>query len=289
MADERTGTVETAGGLRIFFRCREADASRGSVLVIHGLGEHSGRYGALADALVSAGVDTYAMDLRGHGRSQGRRGHADSFDRLLQDVDRVRRRVRMGRPAVPAFILGHSLGGLVVGRYVQEFGFPSLAGAVLVAPLLDLAMEPPAWKTRLARVADRLAPALTVDNELRTAEVFRDPEEQDRYDRDPLVHRRLSVRLWSEIRRAAALLLRRAEHTRVPFLLQLPGADRVVSSPASRAMASRLAGSVTVSDYPEAYHGLYHDPSSGTALGDLVEWLEPRLAGGVSAAGEGLV
>lgn len=289
MVEERTDTVEAAGGVRIFYRYREAERARASVLMVHGLGEHSGRYDALGDALTRADIDVCAVDLRGHGRSQGRRGHARAFDLFLRDLDRVRRRARVGRPAVPAFLIGHSLGGLVVGRYVQEFGFPALAGAVLVAPFVAVATEPPAWKTRLAAAADALVPALTLDHGLRTSDMLRDPAERDAYEGDPLVHRRLSVRLWSEMMREADRLCRQAEQTRTALLFQLAGTDRIVSTAASRRLVGRLSGPVAVREYPEAYHALYHDPASTVAIADLIDWLDERLAGGAGAEGAALV
>jgi len=289
MTMERTGTFEGAGGVRLFFRIREPDDSRGRLLVVHGLGEHSGRYDRVADCALSAGLTFCAMDLRGHGRSQGLRGHARSFDRLLQDLDRFRRRSGNGGSTGPIFLLGHSLGGLVVGRYVQEFGFSDLAGAILVAPFVGLAMRPPAWKLRLGGLADRLAPALRLDNGIRSQDLFRQAEERERYDGDPLVHHRISARLWGEMRRNAAVLSRKAEQSRTPYLFQLPGDDRVVNSGASLEVAERLGGKSRVLEYDGAFHDLYHDPVSERASADLVEWIRRRVDDSARAKGAGTV
>ncbi|MGB5526582.1 MAG: lysophospholipase [Gemmatimonadota bacterium] len=288
MTEERTGTLEVSGGARLFFRSRETDGSRGRLLAVHGLGEHSGRFGRIAACAAVAGLDYFALDLRGHGRSPGRRGHTGSFDRLLTDLDRLRRRTGTGEPKLPTFLLGHSLGGLIVGRYVQEFGFPSLAGAVLVAPYVDLAMSPPAWKLRLSDVADRLVPSLTMDNEIRADMLFRTEEEQAAHQDDPLVHHRLSARLWGDMRRQAAILVRRADQTRTPILVQVSGDDRVVSAAACHELASRFGGDTRVIEYEEAYHDLFRDPAADRAASDLVRWIGDILAGrggaGVDAA-----
>lgn len=278
MAEERTGTLEGAGGVRVFFRGREVKVPRGRLFVAHGLGEHSGRYGLLAEAITAAGLDYYALDLRGHGRSAGRRGHANSLDRHLQDLDRLRRRVGGSRPPAPTFLLGHSLGGLIVGRYVQEFGFPGLAGAVLVAPFIELAMRPPAWKVRLGAVADRIAPALSLDNELESEDLFREPEERRSYDDDPLVHRRISARLWGEMLRNSERLSSGTARVAVPVLVQLPGEDRVVNSAATLRVVERLGDLAVVREYPDAYHALFHDPRAGEARTDVIHWLEDRLS-----------
>lgn len=288
MTEERTGTLEVSGGARLFFRSRETDGSRGRLLAVHGLGEHSGRFGRIAACAAVAGLDYFALDLRGHGRSPGRRGHTGSFDRLLTDLDRLRRRTGNGESKLPTFLLGHSLGGLIVGRYVQEFGFPSLAGAALVAPYVDLAMSPPAWKLRLSDVADRLVPSLTMDNEIRADMLFRTAEERTAHQGDSLVHHRVSARLWGDMRRQAAILVRRADQTRTPILVQVSGDDRVVSAVACRELASRFGGDTRVIEYEDAYHDLYRDPSADEAASDLVRWIGDILVGrggaGVDAA-----
>jgi alpha-beta hydrolase superfamily lysophospholipase len=288
MTEERTGTVEGAGSTRIFYRCREVSSPRARLLAVHGLGEHSGRLDRLAESTVAAELDFYALDLRGHGHSQGRRGHALSFDRLLRDLDAFRRSVAPGR-ATHTFLLGHSLGALIVGRYVQEFGFAGLAGAILAAPFIELSMRPPVWKLRLGVLADRLTPALTLDNELRAENLFRDPEQRLTYDADPLVHHRISVRLWGEMRRNAALLRSRVVQTRIPLLFQIPGDDRVVDSSATRDLVAALGDTGRVREYEGAYHALYHDPDATEALDDVVEWIDTILGWEGSARRDGLV
>lgn len=286
MTDERTGRLEVSGGARLFFRCREVEEPRGRLLAVHGLGEHSGRLDRIAACANRARLDFFALDLRGHGRSPGRRGHASSFDRLLADLDRLRRRTGSGESKRPTFLLGHSLGGLIVGRYVQEFGFPGLAGSVLVTPFVDLAMRPSAWKIRVGDLADRLVPALTMDNEIRSDMLFRTPDEQALHANDPLVHHRVSARLWGEMRRQADILLRRAEQSRTPILFQLAGDDRVVSTAASRELATRFSGDTRVIEYEGAFHDLYRDPSAEVAATDLVEWIDEIMDGAGGAGAE---
>lgn len=281
--EECSGKIRGVGGLRIFFRGREVERPRGRLVAVHGLGEHSGRYARVAEMCTRHGLDFYALDLRGHGLSDGRRGHARSLDRMLQDLDRLRRRVCGRRPSGPTFLLGHSLGGLIAGRYVQEFGFPGLGGAILVAPFVGLVMQPPRWKILLGIAADRLAPALTMDNELRSQDLFRDPEQGRVYDEDPLVHHRISARLWGEMQRNAQRLRERARSTTAPLLLQVPGRDRVVSSDATRDLAMRIGERARVLEYPEAFHALLHDPMGERAVEDAILWVEAGLANGTGA------
>lgn len=272
------GYLEGVGGVRLFFRAWELPRPRGRVLVVHGLGEHSGRFGRLAAALTGAGFSAYAADLRGHGRSRGRRGHVQGFEQLLRDLDRLRRRACArgdgpGADPAPAFVLGQSLGGLVALRYLQEFPLPSLLGGVAVAPFVRLAAPVPAWKLKLGSLADRLTPGLTMDNEMESDLLLRDPREREAYSSDPLVHGRISARLWGEMLRQAEVLRDRAPELEHRLLLQVPGEDRVVDPEAVATLGGRLGGDARVLRYPGAYHDLYHDPAGGEALADVVAWL----------------
>lgn len=275
------GYLEGVGGVRIFYRAWEVARPRGRVLLVHGLGEHSGRLARLAGALTRARFSAYAADLRGHGRSRGRRGHVSSFEHLLRDLDRLRRttcapRAGAGGEPLSAFVLGQSLGGLVALRYLQEFPLSTLLGGVAVAPFVRVAVPVPGWKLELGALADRFVPALALDNEMDRELLLRDPDEQEAYSSDPLVHSRISARLWGEMLREAATLRDRAPGLSHPVLLQVPGEDRVVDAGAVVTLGGRLGGAARVLRYPEAYHDLYHDPEAEHALTDLVEWLEAR-------------
>lgn len=277
MTIARMGTFESAGGVRLRFRCREAESPRGRLLIVHGLGDHSGRYDRMASRAAAAGIDCFGLDLRGHGESEGRRGHTRSFDRLLEDIDHFRRLAGQRDSGLPTVLFGHSLGGLIVGRFVQEYGFPSLAGAVLSAPFVGLALSPSPWKLRLASVADWMLPWLGMYDEIRADMLFRTPEEQRAREEDPLVHHRITARLFGEMRRQAAIMVRRAGQCRTAFLIQLPGDDRVVDTAAGRDFSTRLAGEVRVIEYEEAFHDLYRDPVAERAYADLATWLDERF------------
>lgn len=273
------GYLDGVGGVRLFHRSWEPPSAGGTVLVVHGLGEHSGRYAALAHALAGEGVAVHALDLRGHGRSRGRRGTVGRFADLVRDVDRLRRRVTSD-PAAPTgvVLLGSSLGGLVVLRCLQELPSPDVRGAVAVAPFIELATPVPGWKLTLGRLADRWLPDMTMDNELDPELLMRTPAERDAYHTDPLVHHRISARLWGEMLRESRRLREEAARLDRPLLLQIPGADRVVDSEATRQLARRLDGPVQTRDYPGAYHDLYHDPEAGTATADAVTWIRGALS-----------
>lgn len=275
------GYLEGAGGLRLFFRAWETPRPRGRVVTVHGLGDHSGRYEAFARRCVAAGLSVYGLDLRGHGRSHGRRGHARSFDYLLRDLDRLRRRV--GRPDERLWLFGHSLGGLLVLRYLQEFAGPAVSGAVSVAPFVRPEVPIPAWKLSIGALADRVAPAFTLDNEMERELLMREAEERQRHRSDPLVHRRISARMWGEMQRAATALAGRGQISH-PVMIQVPAEDRVVDVAATAEVAPRLGGSVQLVRYTDAYHDLYHDPRGEEAIADALAFVAegdtPAATGG---------
>lgn len=271
--------LEGTGGIRLFYRCWEPSEPDATVLLVHGLGEHSGRWARTAGVLAAAGLAVYALDLRGHGRSRGRRGHAAAFDHLLRDLDRLRRTAAPAAPEGSVVLVGHSMGGLVVLRHLRAFPTPAVAGAVAVAPFVQLRAEVPGWKLTFGRLADRWLPGLTLDSGMGSDLVLRRPEARERRRRDPLVHRRISARLWGEMQRASRRLSEDPRTGR-PVLLQVPGDDLVVDTSATGALADRLIPAAEVRAYPDAYHDLYHEPEGPEALEDALGWIRRRVGAG---------
>lgn len=247
----------------------------GTLLVIHGLSEHGGRYEDLAAAVGAAGYAVAAVDLYGHGVSPGRRGHIRSFESdHLAAVDELIRRVERETPDMPLWLLGHSLGGLIAARWAQSRVFASrLKGLALLAPFIEPRMRIPGWKRGAARLLSRLAPAVTLPTGIRDEDLFRDPAERGAYAADPLVQRRISAGHWAALTRQRARLAAEAAKLTTPTLLQLPGSDRIVDTAASRAFGERLPDARII-EYPGAYHALHHDPATPEVLPDLLAWTE---------------
>lgn len=273
------GFLEGVGGVRLFYRAWELPRARAALAVVHGHGDHSGRWDALADSLGAYGYSTYALDLRGHGLSEGRRGHVTRFDVFLQDLDRFRREVQgLTDVGCPLFLLGHSFGGLVCLRYLEEFE-AGLQGAIISSPWLATAMPVPRWKTLLAGALNRIAPALPFDSGLPAEHLSHDHAIVQRYRDDPLVHSRMTPRFFTEAAAAMGLALQRGERIRVPLLFMLAGDDRIVSLPQSEAFAGSLsAPDVTIRVYTSAYHEVLNEPDRARALHDLRDWISAHLS-----------
>lgn len=274
-------TLVSRGGARLrALSWTPASGAAGCVVVVHGLGEHAGRYGRLAHRLNEAGFAVFAYDQRGHGESEGSRGRLARFDDLVDDLSDVAGRVRSRCDASrPVFVLGHSLGGLVVLRYLQRRP-AGVAGAVLSAPWLATAVELPWWKERLARLLMRVAPELTLDNEVRPELLTADPVEQRAYVEDPLVHHRISGGFVKEVEAAQEKALRGAPDPSLPLLFLLPTDDRLTDQGVVERYAEDLTGAVDVARLRGARHEPLNDVDRASVMARVARWLRERSGEG---------
>lgn len=263
----RIGSLDAPDGTGLSYRIWEALSPRGAVWIVHGLGEHGGRYARFAETMTDRGFSCLAGDLRGHGTSGGRRGHVDRFDDYLHDQSLLEQFLPAG---VPHILFGHSMGGLVALRLVQAG--VSVAGLVLSAPLLGLPPGPPG-RTTMARVLARIAPTLPLSNGIDPAHLSHAAAEVEAYRADPLVHDRITPRLFDEMNRAMEAAARDAAGVKVPVLLLAPGDDRIVSTAAALRVARRFAGPVTVREYPGMYHEPLHEVQEAEVRETLAAWI----------------
>jgi alpha-beta hydrolase superfamily lysophospholipase len=274
----RDGRFSGAGSQALYYQCWEPDARPRAILaVVHGFGEHSGRYGSVVRHLVPRGFAVYAFDHRGHGRSPGRRGHIDAWSEFRGDVREFVSLIRREQSERPVFLLGHSLGGLIATEYVLREG-PELNGLVVSNPLLAAARLSPVVRA-VAAVLAHLAPSVAIKTGLDAAAISRDPAVVQQYRDDVLVHSTGTPRLSAEINAARKWTSEQAADLQVPFMMILGGADRLVPPTGGR----RFFASVTLADkelkeYPGAYHEPHNDIIAEQVLTDLARWLEAHLA-----------
>ena len=256
LMQQNHGYLEGVGRLRLHYRTWEVPAPEAGILVVHGLFEHGGRYREFAEYMGASRISTFALDVRGHGASEGRRGHIRRFDVLLQDLDRFRREVQGLLPiGVPLFLLGHSMGGLIALRYLEEFDVP-FAGAVITSPWLGTAYNAPRWKVLLGNVFNRILPAFPFTVQLDGDDLTHDPERAADYEDDPQIHSTITPRMFTELNGAIETAFRRGDRIDVPVLFLLAGDDTVVSTDRSLAFARSLP-SVRVST--EVLEGMRHE------------------------------
>ncbi|HEY1128946.1 MAG TPA: alpha/beta hydrolase [Roseateles sp.] len=274
-------TTTTDDGLKLHLRHWPAPTpARGQVLIVHGLGEHIGRYAHVAAALNEAGWDVHGWDHRGHGQSEGPRGDIPDAEALLRDtarvIDAVRRPSGAGHRLV---MLGHSMGGAVAARFAAEAltGRPAawsrpLDGLVLSSPALDPGLN--AGQKLALALAGALAPGLAVSNGLKPEWISRDPAVVQAYAADPLVHDRITARLTRFIIDAGARAIDDAPRWTLTTLLMWAGADRCVAPRGSEAFAAAAPANVVATrPWPGLAHEIFNEPEKAAVLATLKDWL----------------
>jgi acylglycerol lipase len=268
--------LQARDGVSLFVRTWSPQAApTGVVCVVHGIGEHSGRYGHLCSALVQAGYAVAAFDLRGHGRSDGGRGHVP-IDETMDDIDLVLDDTKGRFGSVPCFLYGHSLGGLLVLAYALRRR-PALAGIVASGSALHTALREQKAKVLAVRVLGRLLPRVTLPTGLDDQALSRDPEVVAAYRADPLVHDRASLGFARETIATMDWTLAHADRLALPVLLIHGDADQVNYSSGSRAFAGRVPGDCTLKVYEGLYHEIHNEPEKQRVLDDLVHWLDDHV------------
>jgi acylglycerol lipase len=282
----KEGEFTGQGGLRLYWRALLPDGDvRAALIVAHGYGEHGGRYGNLVDWLVPRGIAIYALDHRGHGRSEGPRGHVGRFAEFIADLHAFRVRVEEEERGKPLFLLGHSLGGLIVVRYLLVHA-SGLAGGILSSPALGLADPPTRLRRWLARVLSVIAPRASFQTDVRPESLSRDSAVGRAYAADPLVHKRATARFFTELERAMRDADERAPEIRLPILILQAGDDRLVDARSTERFAGKVASAVKeLHVYPEVLHEIFNEIDEQRVRGDLEGWIEARVA---VAAGESI-
>jgi len=280
-ADLSETTLERAHQPPLFFRYYRADDEKARMVIVHGLGEHSGRYLELADHLAALGFSLWILDLRGHGQSGGKRGHVDSFDDYARDVGDILDQARM-KPSgdTPMFLLGHSMGGLISILTALKYQ-DQLDGLVLSSPAVGAAAGLPTYKDVALRCLARLAPRLGINNELDPHYVSRDPDTVKRYMADPLVHDRISTSWYVQFMAAIEHVFNHCAQLQLPTLIQAAGDDRLVSTKAVEDFFKKL---VMADRQLTVFQGLFHEIYNETAaerqtvISALTAWLQDRIA-----------
>lgn len=251
---------------------------RGTILIVHGLGEHAGRYDPVARQLNAWGFAVRGYDHYGHGDSGGARGALPVESRLVDDLgDLIESTRQRMSPAWPLIVLGHSMGGLVAAC-VAALGQVRIDGLVLSSPALDAGLSP--FQKVLLATLPRFAPHLTVGNGLDPQFISRDPAVVAAYRADPRVHDRISTRLARFIAEAGPSVIAHAPEWTVPTLLMYAGRDRLVDPCGSRAFAqSAPAGVVSTVCFEQHYHEIFNEPDNDAVFAALRQWLDRHFGG----------
>lgn len=269
---QRPFTVATRDGLDLIVESRspETAAARRRVLIVHGYGEHHRRYDALADELAAAGHEVHRFDLRGHGESEGRRGHVDDFAEYRRDLVRVADHVA---PEAPLDVVAHSLGGLIALDTALHHPdrFASLA---LSVPFLATASPLPFYARPLAKLAARFRPEATFSAGIDPEGLSRDPEAVRAYVADPMIVRRVTGGWLLEVLAAQERVRSRAGEIRLPVLLLLGGADPIASAARAREVFARLGSERKRQVVYDGFrHEIFNELDRERVVEELLAWL----------------
>jgi len=275
-ATREDGFLEVSGGARLYWQRYRPPSPRAIVMILHGGGDHSGRYPGITSALVRAGFTCALLDFRGHGKSDGRRWHVDAFSDYLEDLGAFAAKVRAEAAGRKIFVVGHSQGGLIAALWGLAPG-RGVDGFVLSSPYLELALKPPVVKVVAARIVGKLVPFLAVPTGLEMAALTSDPEMQAWTERDPLYIRTTTPRWFEESGRAQAEALRRASEFAYPLLVLTGTADTVAAPHAGRAFLQAAASRDKEHRSYEGFrHEIFNEIGRERPIADAVAWIAAR-------------
>lgn len=277
--------VRSEDGLLIYGESHPVENPRASLLVIHGIGEHSSRYGELVKQAHRLRMDVHLVDLRGHGRSQGIRGHFESMDQIHQDIDTWISHLvdnKSLRQDIPLFLLGHSLGGLIAISYVPKYKkkplYPELAGLCLSSPALGLRWNPLLLlETQLAKRIPPFFKAIQVPTGMNPELLSHDKLEVKAYREDPLVHSWITPSAFLAMERTMKGLYKIVPQLQIPILFLLSGRDKVVHTEAAEEFAKKLSvahpGKIEVRVFHTFFHEPFHETKREKAFLELKKWM----------------
>ena len=266
---------KSSDGLDLYAQSwRPDNTPQAMICVVHGLGEHSGRYAHMATYMNNAQYGVVSFDLRGHGRSGGTPGHSPSYQTLMGDITDFLRKIREEYPKTLCFLYGHSLGGNLVLNYAMREN-PKLAGLIASSPGLIPTVKPPSWKLTAGRVLYHLCPKFTMTNGLDLQGLSRDLKVLQACQNDALVHTRISARLGLDILEAGQWVLEHAQQfPPLPLLLMHGDADRLTSFSASQLFAEKLNDRCTFKQWNGFYHELHNEPQKEEVFAFMLNWIK---------------
>jgi acylglycerol lipase len=258
----------------IFYRTWAIDNAKAALVIAHGVGEHSGRYQHLAEYFNRIGYSVYALDHRGHGGSDGKQGHIESFAAYGDDLHSFITFVKQQGFDNRVHLIGHSMGGLIATAYGIRYA--DVQSIILSAPGYRAKRNVGKLKLSLVKILEKVAPALTVPNELNTSGISRSQSVIERYLNDPLVHGRISLRWFLSFLKESEFVSNNLDRFNLPCLLLLAESDLLVDSTVSEQYFNGFASDKKViCRYPESYHEIFNEvEESQLAFAEVFKWIE---------------
>ena len=270
----QSGNFTSHDGINIYFQFwQPAGNIRKVICLVHGIGEHSGRYATWAEKFVSSDIAVFSFDLRCHGKSDGRRGDATNYGLFMKDIEQALQETEKLFPAIPVIIYGHSLGGNFVLNYLLRKQ-PAISGAIVTSPWLELAFKVPWFKITLGKFVQKIFPGLIQSNGLHIEDLTRTIAVFDTLRNDPLVHSKISVRLYFSAHNSGLWALENADKLSIPLLLMHGAKDNITSNKASAAFAEKAKSKTTFNLWKGCFHELHNEPERDEIASFILTWID---------------
>lgn len=245
------------------------------VCVVHGLGEHCGRYEHFAEPFTSQNIGIFTLDLRSHGRSEGKRG-AGTINSYLKDVQELVVTARREFNDTPLFLLGHGFGGLLIVHYLAKLISKEIAGAIFSAPWVSSTIQPRNFTRKIAALLNYIHPSAPLSGNIDPGALAQNPEVGRQYRRDPLVHDKISARLYCDIEHSSGAVLDKASQIDVPVLICHGTADTIIPCSTSHKLAQKIPGAV-LKVWENARHEPHSDFNKDQVIEYYINWIKSRL------------
>ena len=255
----------------------KSEKVNGVIILVHGMGEHSSRYGDyLIPKFLEHGISVITYDQFGHGKTGGKKGHNPNFEALLETVTIIKNKANDIFGDVPFFLYGHSMGGNVVLNYAlrKEHNFK---GIIATSPFLRISFEPPAWKLSIGKIIQKIAPSITMPNELDPTHLSRDSHEVKKYIDDPLVHNKISPNYSLTFFETGEWAIRKAQELQTPTLVVHGTDDKITDHKASKEFVENTNDIANLSLFKNGYHELHNDLDKERFAETIISWISNTL------------
>lgn len=267
----------TKDGKKLFARSWIPEKeSKAVILLVHGLGEHTGRYSTWAKLFNESGYSFLCFDQRGHGNSEGKRGHISSINLFLEDIDLLIKKSDELFPGQKKILYGHSMGGNLVLNYIIRYNTP-ISALIVSSPWLKLYKEPSGALLFFAKAMKHILPSLTLANGLSSDQMTHDPEINKNYSPDPLNHDRISLKMFDELYNSGLYALENAFKINYPLLLMHGSADTITSAKASENYLLNTSRKNHFKLWEDQYHELHNELIKEEVFNYIIDWLKDKI------------
>lgn len=268
--------LKTPDGIDLQYYEQPVEKPRAVICLVHGMGEHMGRYAHVAEFFRKNNMAVIGFDQRGHGKSGGKRGHTPSYELLMDSVAQLVKTAGEKYPNVPLILYGHSMGGNLALNYAIRNG-AGIRAVVGSSPYLKLAFVPPKWKVTLANIMGSIAPGLQQPTGLATAMLSRDKDVVKAYENDPLVHDKITISYYLNIENSGVWAIEHASELKVPALVFHGTGDQITSYKATQEFAENSKGKADLKLFDGLFHEAHNEPEKYQVLEFVEGWITAKI------------